>query len=171
MKYVACRYCISSGGNEVWFALLLCSLYVCIGDSYSFSVSGILYNPLLLFLGSRMIIPPFVWLSLLMLWTQLCIQNNIFFQLIQVIYVREWVWCVPCMLKSSRHGFLDCIVFTIRYPTWIGVPMFFDGKCGASTCKYCLVSPVFDITVLFSLSEVFWMVLFTKSLLIYCSYY
>ena len=37
--------------------------------------------------------------------------------------------------KSSRHGFLDCLVLTFMHPTLMGGPIFIDGKCGASTCK------------------------------------
>ena len=47
--------------------------------------SGVFRNPWILSLGPCMIVCPIVWLSLLVIWTQICIQHHIVWQLRQVI--------------------------------------------------------------------------------------
>ena len=37
--------------------------------------------------------------------------------------------------KSSIHGLIYCMVFPFGHTTWMGGPMFVDGRCVASTCK------------------------------------
>ena len=49
--------------------------------------------------------------------------------------------------KSIKQVLLDCMVWPFRHPTWMGSPMFVDGRCGAPDLRQCTVYPVLGIPV------------------------
>ena len=68
-------------------------------------------------LGPGWLFCPRLWLSLILLWTQLYIQYCIVYLLIQVRYVRYWVWCNPLMIIQVRmRNLLD----TAWLISWFG---------------------------------------------------
>ena len=37
--------------------------------------------------------------------------------------------------KPSKQGLIDCIFWSFLHPTWMGVPVVIDGRCGASDLR------------------------------------
>ena len=140
-KAAACRYCIRSGSDEVWCVLLICSICVCIGDSLGYAVSGILHNPLLLSIGTWMVV-----LDLCLIVTS-CALESAFHTSPNIFTIETSELCVRLGMiftshassdkagKYSKHGLLDCIVWPFGNNKWMGGTMFVDVKCGTYTCK------------------------------------
>ena len=156
---------ICSMSDEFWCASLPRSFCVCIGDSLGCTESGILHNPLLLSLGNWMIILP-----LRLIVTSRALNSSVhpeshsFPTKTSDICVRLGImW--PSNYSSGksgkyiRHRFLDFMVWPFGNPTWMGGPTFFDGRCGASTCKKFPVDSISGIPVLYSLYQSWWMIL------------
>ena len=90
-------------------------LYVCLGYLLSCGVSGILHNPLLLSLGTWMIIS-----TLHLIFTSCYFKSAVYptshrCQFRQVRYVWDWVWCGPHMLPQSSLG---NIVYMACFVSW-----------------------------------------------------
>ena len=97
----------------------------------------------------------FVWLSLLVILTHLFIQHSHGFTIetSELCVGLGIIWSSYSSSgkagKYNIHGLLDCMICPFGNPTRMVGSLFVDGKCGASTCKLCTVSPVTDIPVIF----------------------
>ena len=122
LNAAACRYCISSGIDDVWCALFLC--YSCggVGNALGWEVSGIyiIHFFCLLVLGWLFCCCILLWLAVL--WTHLCIQNHISFQLRQMNCVCGWIRCVPHMLHQVRMGNWVKRVYLVTWFGHLGIP-------------------------------------------------
>ena len=63
-----------------------------------------------------------IWFSLIVIWTQLHIHHQIVFQLRQVRYVWDWVWCGPHMIPQVKLGNILDMAWLIARFGHLGIP-------------------------------------------------
>ena len=141
LNYAACRYCIGYVRYDFLWVLFLCTSCGGVGDALRWSVGRIFHNPFLLSIDTWMTI---LSLSLIVTFFALNEAMNPSSQILKIetsdIFVRlgkMWPSYTSSIKsgKSSKYGFLYCVVCPFVHPTLMCVPMFFDEKYGASALR------------------------------------